>query len=170
MNTWVRLLWGPAVLLLCLVGLIFARSGWCAESDVHQHKTRTDQLARLDRQTEVMTKRLKAKTEVTLQLLKGRLTLFEAAAWFRFFNENPPDCPAPLVNTPVESDNAKSCREVIRWVGAHLIEAGASYRDEQVRQLENLLEEQLARTGTVLLPELGEAEPASPVAFLANAP
>jgi hypothetical protein len=71
------------------------------------------------KQTKVVFRRGQKKAEVIEELLRGKLTLLEAAAWFRFLNDNPPDYPARFREAfPGRSDGEKACRNVLQWLSA----------------------------------------------------
>jgi len=62
---------------------------------------------------------MEAKNTVIHQLIDGRHTLLEAAAWFRYINEAT-GAPEPIVMSEEESQSVEEryCRQVIRWAAA----------------------------------------------------
>jgi hypothetical protein len=70
-------------------------------------------------QVKVAERRAREKRQVIRELLRGELTLLEAAAWFRYLSDNPSECPCPFREQfPGRSDGEKACRHVIQWVRA----------------------------------------------------
>lgn len=164
MNFWTR-----AGILLCVagffVGVSFAEVDWMAPlrldwrqgvevAQAHQNESIRGEV--IARQLAISRQRLKAKEEVVYRTVDGELTLFEAAAWFRFLNENPSDCQEAYRETCLgKSDEEKLCRQVISWVGESLRHRGLASRAEQeTRRLEQILAQHLGKSGTVKLPEL----------------
>jgi hypothetical protein len=72
-------------------------------------------------EVKVQQQRIRAKAEVVDRVLARELSLAEAAAWFRFFNDNPPECRDDFRRCiPGRSDGEKACRQVIGWARARL--------------------------------------------------
>jgi hypothetical protein len=98
--------------------------------------------------------RLKAKTRAVEQLAAGEMTLFEAAAWFMHWNQNPPGF--PLVHNrafPGESPEEKVCRQVLSWAQAHMRRTmPPSQAEEAICRLEAELADHIATHGRVILP------------------
>lgn len=100
-----------------------------------------------------MTKRPEAKELVIAGLMKGRLTLFEAAASFRVLDAQPPGpTPRPRLAPHTVSDAEDQCRHVISW-------ACESVGGDEGKRLRLRLEEELnehleAHGGAVILPAL----------------
>jgi hypothetical protein len=106
-------------------------------------------------QSEVIARRVKARTAVTTQLRLGELNLFEAAAYFRDINAEPAGYPDYLSRSfPGDSVNEKTCRQVICWLSGQLAKRAPP---SEVRAVERRLEEELARHiaehGRVVLPD-----------------
>jgi hypothetical protein len=167
MPTWTRLCWSALILFACLgcVGYAWPEwlrgSGldWQAVADARRETEAQERRSEdLGQRQEVTRRRIEAKQAVTRQLVDGRLTLLEAAAWFRYLNENPSDCQDPYRYTwPGDSDGEKLCRQVIGWAEVEVRERSSpSQADEKTRLLEAELGGHLARDGTVRLPALGE--------------
>jgi hypothetical protein len=154
-----RLLAGLVGLVLCLVCLdrvpslewLAGRSGVGILSAGTEHQRG----ALLSYCQAVYPQRIEAKHRVARQVVAGELTLFEAAAWFRFLNETPAGCTAGCSSVPGQCENEKACRQVISWAKEELWEMGLR---ERAIDLSDLLTKQLeahrAENGRVILPEL----------------
>jgi hypothetical protein len=105
----------------------------------------------------VLLLRNRAKGRVIEQLAVGRIDLFEAAAWFRYLNATPPDCPGePIDDWPEACPEEKLCRQVIAHVRIEQGRIGAhSAALELTAQLERDLADALSRYGGLELPSLG---------------
>jgi hypothetical protein len=147
--------------IVCLAGTGYLGTGWLSAlgldleclaggQEVRQERVRQ---AKLYHRGEVTASRIQAKRGVVEQLLHHELTLFEAAAWFRYFNENPPDCQDDYrKNWPGRSDGEKVCRQVINWVYTDLFhDVSPSRAEEEKDRLERILEEHLKEHQTVEL-------------------
>jgi hypothetical protein len=112
--------------------------------------------AQMQRQTDVLLARVKAKEEVIQQLVAGQLTLFEAAAWFGHLNQNPPELASTSTRMfPGRSPEEKLCRQVIHWAEQHLRATTTdSHTQELICRLEDDLATHLAEHGRVVLPEV----------------
>ena len=56
---------------------------------------------------------MNARNQVVDRLLEGELTLIQAAAWFRYLNENPPRLASDYRGQwPGDSDGEKLCRVI----------------------------------------------------------
>jgi hypothetical protein len=111
--------------------------------------------AAIEHRREVSAQRLVAKCRVAERLLAGELTLFEAAAWFRFLNDNPPECRHEIAPAwRGNSEEERLCRMVIGWIKEWRAPSGSSERAAIVEQLEKQLEEHIAQHGQVVLPQL----------------
>lgn len=150
-------------LLLCLSLLIVAlvcfgstRVGWL-EREAAASKG-TFEIFPPSQQNEIITRRIKARIRVVDQLMAGEVTLVEAAAWFRYLNDTPPDYPEPSWRLlPGPSEGEKLCRQVIGWAEAHLCSRPRSPQLEAryaalKKELADLL---AAQRGKVVLPEVG---------------
>jgi hypothetical protein len=102
----------------------------------------------------VVAARLKEKERVVARLRDGELTLLEAAAWFRFLNDNPPEHPAVFrTRFPGRSDGEKACRQVIAWVKTTLFRTvPESQAASEVSRLEAELAALLAEHEHIELP------------------
>lgn len=91
----------------------------------------------LDRLDQVLLHRIEGKQMVTTQLVEGKLTLFEAAQWFAYFNETPPDVPDDSDRFfSGETREERLCRQVIQWVQSEVNAGGWSEGNEMVANLE----------------------------------
>ena len=69
-------------------------------------------------ESEIVHERIKAKNRVVARLLAKEISLLEAAAWFRYLNDNPPERPCDFRRMmPGASDGEKACRQVVEWAG-----------------------------------------------------
>ena len=103
-------------------------------------------------QSQIVQRRVQAKNAVTDRLLEGDLTLAEAASWFRYLCDNPPQYATNRSNWPGDSEGEKLCRHVINWVSGYLSHSRpASEIERIVSRLEEQLCALLAR-GDVELP------------------
>jgi hypothetical protein len=111
-------------------------------------------LAPAPEETKVILRRMREKTEVIEELLRGELTLLEAAAWFRFLNDNPPDCPCPFREQfPGRSDGEKACRSVLRWLTTTVCDRGEQKPSSEVlARLQTELDALLTERAAVDLP------------------
>lgn len=92
------------------------------------------------------------------RLLAGRLTLFEAAAWFRHIDEATADYPAENWNRLKGcTQEEKICRQVINWAVREADEVPTLPRGLLVGGwLEADLADHTARHGKVIIPDLPE--------------
>jgi hypothetical protein len=170
-TSWMHLLWSLMALLGFLVGATCAHPDWLAELGLEGegegegqaggwglHHQESARATRLGRRMEVLHWRLKAKRQVVNQMMAGELTLFEAAAWFRFLNENPLDSPSMERSAfagDARDEDEVLCRQVINWVWAEVRDqASVNKANEEARRLEELLAVHRTQNGTVTLPEL----------------
>jgi hypothetical protein len=163
MTACTRVFLSVSLLAALLAGAARLRPDWVsglgldgsAPPDVRrQMEAERQRAALLDRRTEVVRRRLDAKNEIVGQLVDGRLTLAEAAAWFKALNESPADCPAvPHGEFPGASEGERLCRQVMSWVRADLSRQSASQAEAMSVRLEEELRTLLGRDGTVHLPQ-----------------
>jgi hypothetical protein len=107
-----------------------------------------------DEQSEVLQQRMATKEKVIERLVEEELTLLQAAAWFRFLNDNPPEYPSDFRHRyPGNSDAEKACRQVLAWLNPYLrrrlVESQAA---TTLCRLEGELEVLLAENGNIELP------------------
>jgi hypothetical protein len=105
-------------------------------------------------QVRISLERIHAKGQVVERLADGELTLVEAAAWFRYLNDNPPGFPARFRELhPGRSDGEKACRQVIQWVELHLVvRMPKSQTTALAGRLRAELDQLLAERGEIALP------------------
>jgi hypothetical protein len=96
-----------------------------------------------------------AKDEVAVEVLAGRLTLFEAAARFRGINESNPQAERWLTSIPYRDEpyELALCHSVIRRVELELESRGSGPEDDTLNRLESELAQHLQRHGRVCLPD-----------------
>jgi hypothetical protein len=98
--------------------------------------------------------RITAKGEVIRMLVDGRVTLGEAAAWFRTLNRPSTtggrDCAADF---PGASAEERLCRQAIAWAKSKARASSASREEAVGRRLEAEFAGLQARDGGVRLPE-----------------
>ena len=98
--------------------------------------------------------RLGSKETAIGALIRGEMTLLEAAALFRSLYEDPKAWHHPQLSRPSHEDGESWCRIVIEWTESKLRdEQSASQADAVRRRLEAELQHELASHGTVKLPE-----------------
>jgi hypothetical protein len=109
------------------------------------------QIAELEERHRLIAKRLEAKDEITKDLIRGRLTLFEAAAGFRRLNEQ---YPLVVVDKPLPgmTEEERLCRQVIEWVRVHLLANPRDASEDFVVRLEHELSRNKRQNGAVQLP------------------
>jgi hypothetical protein len=159
MKFWERSLWGLLVLGACLAVLAAIKPQWAervglgdSERPDAEQRKRSE---KLDYEHEVLVERIKAKREVTRRLVRGELTLLEAAAWFEHCNDNPPDCPQKEWLGPNQSRGEYLTRQVIHWVRVELDEKlPPTQVEERIRKLETELQNHITQFGTVRLPKV----------------
>jgi hypothetical protein len=101
----------------------------------------------------VVCRRMRSKDAVAHKVLSGEMGLLEAATWFGYFNEMPPEQPDMRWRSfPGSCDSERLCRQVIRYVDTVAATSISPFqRDRRVSLLEEELAEHLARHGTVEL-------------------
>jgi hypothetical protein len=140
-----------ALVSTSLCGALAVRSGRQAArlppSSLREHYPPLEQAV-------VASRRLKEKERVVARLRAGELGLLEAAAWFRFLNDNPPEYPSAFrARYPGRSDGEKACRQVIAWVKTELYyTVPESQAASEVRRLEAELAALLAEHEHIELP------------------
>ncbi len=85
--------------------------------------------------------RIHEKNRVTLELLDGRLTLFEATAIFLRLDEQPPTvlCHPRYAGLPKEE---AACRQVIEWVRQRLDDRSPDEAEQIIKHFEEQLRRQ----------------------------
>jgi hypothetical protein len=163
MDTVNRLLYAALGIVGCVAGFEFGHPSLVSLTDRPSGKVAHVRPgdASVARCVFVLPQRTRAKGRVIDQLANGRMGLFEAAAWFRWLNENPPDCLGePIKGWPGASPEEKLCRQVISAVRIVNRRVGAdSQANELAERLEMELADALARKGGVVLPSLAGETP-----------
>jgi hypothetical protein len=108
--------------------------------------------AEIDRTRQAVDRRNATKWQITGDLIDGRLTLFEAAALFRYWNEEYPRLPDPY--TLGDSVEERLCRQVIEWVQLELRERHPSAVDQVCASFEEELRRHKEQYGKVILPDV----------------
>jgi hypothetical protein len=112
------------------------------------------ELQRSPLEAQIAMRRVKEKTEVIRRLRRGELTLFEAAAWFRHINNEPPEYSnTTWQRLPGNCNNEKVCRQVLYWVTGQLVgRAPQSEINALLERLEGELQQHIVEHGSVILP------------------
>ena len=108
----------------------------------------------LEDQTRRARERNDAKDAVVIDVITGRLNLFEAAARFRNINDSNPQAEHWLTSFPYHGQpyELALCRSVIRRVELELESRGTGAEETFVARLQAELAEHLRRHGRVYLP------------------
>jgi hypothetical protein len=114
----------------------------------------TQREAELIRQDEAALRRLEAKSEVVKGLLAGRMTLFEAVAWFKDVNDTYPEVPSDHgTYFSADSEEESLCRQVLAWVEAEVQWLPPSQREALINRWRGeLWAPFLGRQGTTVQP------------------
>jgi hypothetical protein len=147
-----RVLTALVLLAACVAGMSLTRRSAAAP------RRQAALAADLNRRSEILVARIKAKEQVARQLLAGEVNLFEAAAWFRDLNMSPPEHASPSHRTyPGRDEGEKLCRQVIRFARVELAAAKQEQTEEAEcrleAEMEALLQAHRAKHGRVELPE-----------------
>jgi hypothetical protein len=94
----------------------------------------------------------RTKAEVIQRLLDGRITLPEAAAWFKSLNRPGRNGLDLLAGYPGASEGERLCRQVIAWAKARAETQSYSEAEVVGQRLEAELRARLERDGEVRLP------------------
>jgi hypothetical protein len=98
-----------------------------------------------------------ARDALAREVIAKEMGLFDAAVWFRRFNEEAGyHQESYWQRLPGKCDDEKACRQVITWVRRRLEEVNmpTSQVEAIVGDLEEELEEHLSESGRVILPDL----------------
>lgn len=109
-----------------------------------------------DRKLEIVKRRIQQKEQAITNLLAGRLSLLETAAWFKYLNERLFDmCPnvSPL---PEKSPEEQYCHQVIQWAKTHQKHFPASRDQALIQRLDRELAALVARPVPIRLPTVEE--------------
>ena len=148
----------PTALLLMVPGLTAVGLGWAGWNRASSSERTSAGSSRLlvvsSEENRVIQQRLVAKNRVIDSLLAEEMNLQEAAAWFRFLNDNPPEFPCDFrERTPGRDEGEKACRQVLQWVRTRLpLQLPESQGTALVHHLESQLDALLADSDSVELP------------------
>jgi hypothetical protein len=115
------------------------------------------QLAEMERCHQALDRRINKKICVTVKLLDGRITLFEAAALFRRLNEEYPRFP-PDPGFKGDTEEERLCQQVITWAYGQMRIRYPEMADEFEARLKAELRWHKDQHGTVVLPEVESTE------------
>jgi hypothetical protein len=157
MTTKMRLLCFLSALVV-LAGLAWVRPEWTEavgealtggdSGRVEEARRRREELVKRDG---VLFRRIAAKEEVIRELIAGRLSLWQAARWFKQLNENPRDLTADYLEFfPGATDDEKQCRQVLDWTRLAVQRLAASRASALLARLEAELEERRRLGGGLL--------------------
>jgi hypothetical protein len=101
----------------------------------------------------VLVARCHERQTIVEQLAAGRISLFEAAAEFKRLNAQPNPCKYNSVaQLPGNSDNERTCWQVIYWLDANTRHLPPSQHQLLLDRVKADLCDHRARNGTVILP------------------
>lgn len=148
---------GRGAVVLFVVAILVVGGIWWhrpREATIEHPPSGIKILAPASRSSRMALQRIENKMRIIQNLLDGELTLLEAAAWFRFLNENPPEHRVDISNFwPGASDGEKACRQVIGFARAKLVQTtSASDADATLARLEDELNQHLAGCPIIELP------------------
>jgi hypothetical protein len=105
---------------------------------------------RLAEGNQTVLRRREAKKQIAWNLVDGRVTLFEAAAAFRHWNNEYPQLTVP--SEPGDSAEERLCRQVIEWVRKTVPERDPEGVEHYCEPLEEQLRRHKEQYGKVILP------------------
>jgi hypothetical protein len=148
---------GLLVISIAVLGGALAWAGWTrtiSQATPADQDKQTWVMAAPGVASDIVTDRIRVKQKVVERLLAGELSLVEAAAWFRFVNDHPPDCRCDFRRAmPGRSDGEKACRQVLAWAELDLKAGMPESQVELVRcRLEGELASLLAEGDEIELP------------------
>jgi hypothetical protein len=108
----------------------FLPGSWCGDAG-NSLRAEQQEAEALDQRYGVVMRRIAAKERVTAELLAGRLTLSEAAAWFRHINDEPSRVQHPALNGLPEGTRLR--REVLWRAERQLTDERDSRRAQSMR-------------------------------------
>jgi hypothetical protein len=151
-----RLLVALILLASGLAGLGGAQPEWLSSLTRPAHEPVWRTVLPQPEEVAIALKRGRAKAAVIARVRAGELTLFEAAAWFRWLNSEPASAPdAHWRLLPGASLDEKLCRQVICWAESETAAQGSVREGETMAdRLRAELARHLAEHGEVVLPEL----------------
>jgi hypothetical protein len=119
-------------------------AGWLKEQDSADHQARE-----LERKRLVEQWRNHSKKQVKREVVEGRLSLLEGAAWFRRLNSQPEDAPFPFMPECEGSREEQACRQVIAWSQPKF---GEDTDTEIMQRLQREFQQARLRPGALVLP------------------
>jgi hypothetical protein len=157
-----RMLSGLFIFAALLLTLASLSAEWlfevCLLTDQHGNRVSVFDLQRkgdqITREVQTSIERLDVKDKAVGALIRGKMTLLEAAALFRSLYEDPKSWHDLRCPRPRREDGENWCRVVIEWTASKLHDEQPSSQTDAVRQrLEAELQRELASHGTVKLPD-----------------
>jgi hypothetical protein len=159
MNFLLRLLGGILIGTGVAFSLVALPGGWLGQGGVSGLDAvitlvnEWDREDRLAHRNVVLLNRLDSKSAIARQVIDGRLTLLEAAAYFHRLNQCS-ECPNTFLSLlEGECEGEWTCRQVIAWVRAEAAYHTPSQARAVVRNLQVQLQYHLDRYGEVDLEE-----------------
>jgi len=163
MSLGLRILWCTGLVLGVLASLTGLRSGWSAADlnlrslvDSYQAvETSARQNQELAERNEVVCGRIKIKKGLIEDMVAGRLSFLETAAWFKYLSETSPGKRTylPYAGSTVEE---KYCRMVLCWAENHMQDHVATSEEGLLQRLRTELNDLLASPQGLQLPNLME--------------
>ena len=152
----IRLLLG---LILLSAGMCWAvaRSAWTPVGGLRRPITVRPSMwviAEPAPRTVISRERSRARGQVVDRLLEGKLTLLQAAAWFRYFDDHPAEFPGDFRRRFAgKGDGEKACRHLLVWVAGRFRSGGMNSQQAlQFRRLEDELNALCAKDEAFELP------------------
>jgi hypothetical protein len=132
-------------------GLYSSYTAWLAHWEAEEHRA-----SRLDKHLRAACKGVTERVQVCRDLVAGRLTLLEAAAWFGAIDAAmPPKWRLPCVAYPDHSEGERQCRRVIEYMDALYDEEAEPGPLQAVRaRLTAELQKHLDAMETITLPNV----------------
>jgi hypothetical protein len=112
----------------------------------------TERADRLDRQAVFVLHRTTAKSELVRAVIDGKMSLLEAAGWFRELNKGNASCPATRYASPEGSEAERLCLQVLSWVRGELADRPSSESEPLYRRLQAEFEDLRKGEGGLHLP------------------
>src|SRR5260370_29933598 len=121
-------------LATCLIGMVVALAALAfAWQGASSRPPSSNVFLPAGEEIEVLRRRGLARERVVDRLLEGEMSLPQAAAWFRYLNDNPREYRLNYRELwPGNSDGEKLCRQVIQWVKNHLHHRGKESQTEAI--------------------------------------
>jgi hypothetical protein len=155
MNASIRFMLALVLVTAALAGIGLSRPGWVEGLGlVWRPDVKPRGSCPVEDESDVVARRIVARTEIIRRLIDREMTLFDAASWFRILNETPAHRPQmSWKKLPGGCDNEKVCRQVLLWARVHLRDTvPSSQAKATLAALESELSEHIARNGKVNLP------------------